>query len=72
MKSKVIRFRLNAFDKDSSASYSESIEANTLKTFQKAVKTFEAIVPFSRFYTEHEVTDGDVTQGEKWIATVED
>ena len=68
MKSKVIRFRLNAFDKDSS----ESIEANTLKTFQKAVKTFEAIVPFSRFYTEHEVTDGDVTQGEKWIATVED
>lgn len=52
-----IRVRLNAFDKDSSGSHSLIIETTSLDDFKTQEKSFEAAVPFSRFYFEHEVLE---------------
>lgn len=53
------RVRLNAFDKDSSGSHSLTIEATSLEDFKAQEAKFDAQVPFSRFYFDHEVQDGD-------------
>lgn len=53
------RVKLNALDKDSSGSFSEFAEGNTVEELQKAEKDFESRVPFSRFYFDHEFEEGD-------------
>jgi hypothetical protein len=53
------RIRLNAFDKDSSANYSKTIEVSGLTDFTEQETTFAGEVPFSRFYFDHEFLDGD-------------
>jgi hypothetical protein len=53
------RFRLNAFDKNSSGSFSRTIEVDSVEDFLKQQASFDKSVPFSRFYCEHECLDGD-------------
>jgi hypothetical protein len=50
-----IRVRLNALDKDSSASFSKYIEVKSVDDFTKQENDFDKEVPFSRFYFDHEV-----------------
>ncbi len=54
-KTNPIRVRLNAFDKDSSESFSKYIEVKSVKDFIKQEGAFDKEVPFSRFYFDHEV-----------------
>ena len=61
-----MRVKLNAFHKDSSASYSKSYEVSSYGGFLKVCAEFEAEVPFSRFYTEHENVSGEEIV-DKWI-----
>ena len=68
---KTARIRLNAFHKDSSASYSKTVEVKSLARLRKAEKEFEQEVPFSRFYTEHECTGGNEKLGNLWVETLE-
>jgi hypothetical protein len=53
------RIRLNAFDKDSSANFSKTIEISSLTDFMEQETTFDGEIPFSRFYFDHEFLDGD-------------
>lgn len=55
----VAHIRLAAFDKDSSGSHTLIIEATSLEDFKKQEAAFDAQVPFSRFYFDHEMLDGD-------------
>jgi hypothetical protein len=49
--------RLNAFDKDSSGSYSETVEVSSLDELKAKEKVFDGAVPFTRFYFDHEVLE---------------
>lgn len=53
------RVRLNAFSKDTSGSHSETVEVSSLDSFKELEKLFDNKVPFSRFYCEHEILEGD-------------
>lgn len=55
----IAHIRLAAFDKDSSGSHTRTIEATSLEDFKKQEAAFDAQVPFSRFYFDHEMLDGD-------------
>lgn len=62
------RIRLNAFDKDSSESHSRTIEVDSVQDFLNQRERFDKDVPFSRFYFDNEVLDGDdelITELEK-------
>jgi hypothetical protein len=50
-----VRCRLNAFDRDTSASLSQSIVVFSLADFKKQEAAFEKMVPFRKFYFDHEV-----------------
>jgi len=50
-----VRITLNAFDKDSSASFSKPIEVKSVDDFLMQQHDFDMEVPFSRFYFDHEV-----------------
>lgn len=47
------KYHFNAFDKDSSASYSETHDANDSVELQSAWNTFKENVPFSRWYHDN-------------------
>jgi len=64
----MVRVTIHAFDKNSSASISDVIIADTKEEFNKAVEEFENRVPFSRFYTEI-ISDGELTQEDLKIVT---
>jgi hypothetical protein len=53
------RVRMNAFCKDSSRHYSETVNVSSLDMFVAEEKKFGSDVPFSRFYYEHEVLESD-------------
>ena len=48
------RIRLNAFDKNSGASYSKLVTVFNVKEFIEQEDIFDKEVPFSRFYFDHE------------------
>lgn len=72
-----MRVRLNAFHKDSSASYSKPVKVNSREDLEEKMKDFDAEVPFSRWYYEHECLS-DVGDGvcdakfEQWMKEIED
>lgn len=47
------KYHFNAFHKDSSASYSETHDANDSVELQNAWNTFKENVPFSRWYCDN-------------------
>lgn len=53
------RVRLNAFSKDTSGTHSETVEVSSINSFKEKAKIFDTTVPFSRFYCEHEILEGD-------------
>ena len=63
-------FRFNAFDKDSCASHSKTVEATNLDDLYREHKTFIKEVPFSRWYPDHEALD-DAPIVEEWLQAVE-
>jgi hypothetical protein len=64
-----VRVKLNALDKNSSASHSKFIEVESVADFLKQEKQFEDHeVPFTRFYFDHEVDD----DGSNLAAEIED
>lgn len=52
------KYHFNALDKDSSAGFTETYDANNLEELQKAWNEFKGNVPFSRWY--HENTTDDI------------
>ncbi len=58
---KYTTIRLNAFHKDSSASYSKTIRVSYVADFLNNLSEFENEVPFSRWFDDHEYVDGDET-----------
>ena len=61
------RIRLNAFDKDSSASYSKTVGSESTITLLAEIRLFEEEVPFSRFYRDDEVLNCPSTESlEVW------
>lgn len=55
----MISFTITAFDKNYSRYYGESFLVDTLEIADKLIKNFEKDVPFHKYYTEIEVTDGE-------------
>jgi len=49
--------KLNSFDKDSSAHYSETVQANSQVEFNSVLASFDDTVPFSRFYYDNETEE---------------
>ena len=47
------KYHFNALDKDSSASYTETHDANNLGELQEAWNEFKGNVPFSRWYHDN-------------------
>lgn len=59
------RITIHAFDKDSSACYTETLLIN--KLLKQEVTEYEKRVPFSRYYTECECSDEPNTVEQKYI-----
>ena len=58
-----MRIQVTAFDKNSNASFSQTIEFFNAKEFAQSVAQFEEAAPFSRYYTEVEdLEDGDTDE----------
>lgn len=53
-----MEIRLNAFDKDSSASHSNLVMVSNKEELLAEFKRFSEEVPFHRWYTDHENVDG--------------
>lgn len=51
------KYHFNALDKDSSASYTETIDAKDLVELKKAWVEFKENVPFPRWYCDNEADD---------------
>jgi len=62
----MIRIQLHAFDKQTSANYGKTIGVKHLKELKAEVAIFDKEVPFSRYYTEHEIlkVNGRFPKGE--------
>jgi thiamine phosphate synthase YjbQ (UPF0047 family) len=70
-----MQVRLNAFHKDSSASYSKTVEVNSQEELAKEMTAFDSEVPFSRWYYEHEAADDDNMTAhllDKWLTEIEE
>lgn len=67
-----VQVRLNAFDKNGSGSFSETIFVTSVTDFRKQEKDFFKRVPFHRFYTEHEVTNSESDKLEKKLQKIFD
>ncbi len=58
-----------AFDKNSGATYSENLVAETKEQVNKQFKNFEENVPFTKWYYEIELDDIDLTDEQKEIVS---
>lgn len=65
------RIQLNAFDKDSPASYSKTIQVKDVTQLNVESEKFDNEVPFSRFYRESEILDGENDEIEKALAKLD-
>lgn len=54
----MIRVQFHAFDKDSSANFSETAGGDTFVEIQEQWEAFKQRVPFPRWYPENELVEG--------------
>lgn len=69
---KMIRIRFNAFDRNSSASFSETAVLHSIKQFAKASAEFDGRVPFPRYYRESEILEGETPAREKELERLDE
>jgi hypothetical protein len=55
----ITTIRFNAFDRNSNASFSETVRVQSSDEIMEREKEFEGRVPFKKFYFDHEFVDGD-------------
>ena len=65
-----MRIRFNAFSKDTSGSYTETVLVATKKELIAKFNIFKENVPFSRWYSEHENLD-DFPKVDQWLESPE-
>lgn len=56
----MIRVQFNAFDRDSSDSYSRNVAVDNLQKLQEVSVEFDKDVPFSRFYRDSEFLSDEI------------
>ena len=53
-----MRIKLNALDRDSSASHSKEVIVGSLNKLNEEIEGFKGEIPFSRWYPDHEFISG--------------
>lgn len=64
------RIRINAFDRNSSAALSESVEVSSVDQYLQKIDAFEKQIKFSNYYFDNEYLEGDRYLANECLKTV--